>query len=187
MSLTVVLLTGGLSSRMGREKAALEVGGEPLWVRQIACLGELQPQQIWVSARATPAWLPANVEVVLDHPPSRGPLSGIAAALDRMRSSHLLALAVDLPRMTSEHLLKLVGMAQPACGVIPRHQDDLEPLAAIYPKEAVALAQRALESDDVSVRSFAVELLQRSLLREYNLTPAELPCYLNVNTPADLG
>ena len=187
MTLTALLLTGGVSSRMGREKATLEFGGEPLWARQIARLGELQPREIWVSARARPAWLPPNVEVVLDHPPSRGPLSGIAVALDRMDSSHLLALAVDLPRMTSEHLRKLTAMAQPGCGVIPREQDHLEPLAAIYPKEAAALAQSTLGSDDVSLHGLARKLLQQSLLRAYHLTPEELPLYFNVNTPRDLG
>src|SRR6266851_3658974 len=143
MTLTALLLTGGLSSRMGRDKAVLQVDGEPLWCRQIALLRELQPEALWVSARTRPAWVPPNIEVVLDHPPSRGPLSGITAALVRMESTHLLALAIDLPCMTREHLLKLVGCIQPECGVIPRHHDHLEPLAAIYPKEAAALAQNA--------------------------------------------
>jgi molybdopterin-guanine dinucleotide biosynthesis protein A len=103
-----------------------------------------------------------------------------------MQTSHLLALAVDLPRMTSEHLRQLAGKAQPGCGVAPFNQDHLEPLAGIYPKEAAAMAQTALASQDTSMRSFARELLRRGLLREHALAPQEIPLYFNINTPGDL-
>lgn len=171
---------------MGRDKATLVIEAQPLWARQIGLLQELQPEAIWVSARVAPSWVPPNLEVVVDNPPSRGPLSGISAALDRTRSSHLLALAVDLPRMTSEHLGKLAGLAQPACGVIPRNLKGWEPVVAIYPKEASALASRALASQDVSMQSFALALVRQGLLRPYCLVAEETALYLNVNTPQDL-
>ena len=186
MTLTALLLTGGLSSRMGREKSTLEFAGGILWARQIALLTELRPQELWISSRTSPPWLPPSLEVVLDNPPSRGPLSGIVAALSRMQTTHLLALAVDLPRMTSQHLLKLLDLARPGCGVVPRNQAYLEPLAAIYPKEANGRAISALASQDVSMHSFARGLLEQRLLREYILVAAEAPFYFNVNTPADL-
>jgi len=186
ITLTALLLVGGLSKRMGRDKATLVLEGEPLWVRQLSLLRDLKPAALWVSARTAPAWLPPDTELILDAPPSRGPLSGIAAALDRMHSSHLLALAVDLPRMTPEHLRKIAGMANPARGVIPRNQDRLEPLAAIYPKQAVSPAQSALASQDSSMRSFAGELLRLELLRDYVLSSEERGLYRNLNTREDL-
>jgi molybdopterin-guanine dinucleotide biosynthesis protein A len=186
MALTALLLTGGLSSRMARDKATLVVEGQPLWAWQLALLRELQPERIWVSARTVPSWAPADVQVVLDLPPSRGPLSGIVAALDRLPSSHLLTLAVDLPRMTSEHLRKLTALTRPGCGVIPRNQNHLEPLVAIYPKEAASTARGALESDDVSLQRFARGLLTQQLLTEYPLAAEEMALYLNANRPADL-
>jgi molybdopterin-guanine dinucleotide biosynthesis protein A len=186
ITVTAVLLVGGLSRRMGRDKATLVIEGEPLWARQLSLLRALKPAALWVSARTAPVWLPPDTELVLDSPPSRGPLSGIAATLDRMQSSHLLALAVDLPSMTVEHLRKIAGMANPACGVIPRNQDHLEPLAAIYPKQAVSLARSALTSQDFSMRSFAGELLRLELLRDYVLSAEERGLYQNLNTPQDL-
>ena len=89
MTLTALLLAGGLSSRMGREKATIMYGAEPLWVRQIALLGELRPDVIWISVRTAPCWAPSNFKLVVDDPPSRGPLSGITAALDRLSLIHI--------------------------------------------------------------------------------------------------
>jgi molybdopterin-guanine dinucleotide biosynthesis protein A len=171
---------------MGSDKATLTVAGEPLWARQIALLQELRPEAIWISARTPPSWLPSNARVVLDVPPSRGPLSGIAAGLARLQSSHLLVVAVDLPRMTGRHLRKLLKMAEPGCGVIPSNQDQLEPLAAVYPKEAAGLAQSALALEDLSLQGFSTKLLQQHLLRKYPLNSKELPLYFNANTPEDL-
>jgi molybdopterin-guanine dinucleotide biosynthesis protein A len=184
--LTALLLVGGLSLRMGRDKATLLLSGKPLWFRQLALLRELQSAAIWISARETPPWVPLDIEVVLDTTPSRGPLSGIVAALNRTQTSHLLVLAVDLPRMTSEHLLKLASVTTPGCGVVPSHEKHLEPLTAIYPKEAASLAQHALESPDVSMHSFARKLLEQRLLKEYPLAREEADLYLNVNTRRDL-
>ena len=186
ITLTAVLLVGGLSRRMGRDKATLVFEGTPLWARQLALLRELKAEALWVSARTAPPWLPTDTELMLDSVPSRGPLSGIAAALERMQSSHLVVLAVDLPRMTSEHLRKIAGMASPACGVIPRNQDHLEPLAAIYPKAAAPVAQRALASNDFAMKSFAGELLRLELMRDYLLSSGQRGLYRNLNTTQDL-
>jgi len=78
MTLTALLLAGGRSSRMGFDKATLNIGGEPLWQRQLRVLCELSPATLWISARARPAWCPSEVEVVLDESPLNAPLSGLA-------------------------------------------------------------------------------------------------------------
>ena len=184
--LTGLLLAGGLSSRMGHDKATLLIDDQPLWARQMAVLRQLRPEAIFISARLAPDWAPADVHVLLDNPPSRGPLSGIAAALSQLRGSHLLVLGVDLLDMTSEHLAKLRDWTEPGRGVIPRNRDHLGPVAAIYPREAAALAQKALALHDVSLQSFAAELLREGFLKEYAVTPEEAGLYVNLNSPEDL-
>ncbi|MGC9944666.1 MAG: NTP transferase domain-containing protein, partial [Verrucomicrobiota bacterium] len=94
MTLSAILLAGGLSRRMGADKATLLVEGKPLWQRQLQVLSAMRPVALWVSARGVLPWCPLEMEVVLDKAPSRGPLSGVAAALCRLRTSHLLVLAV---------------------------------------------------------------------------------------------
>lgn len=186
MKPSVLLLAGGRSRRMGVDKATLLISGEPLWQRQLRVLSDLRPSAVWVSARTVPPWRPPEIEVVTDTPPSRGPLSGVAAGLRRLQTSHLLVLAIDLPQMTAEHLRKLWSMARPGIGVVPLHGDYLEPLCAIYPAEAVVAAEKALKSNDVSLQHFAQNLLRQSQAQIYDLPSEERPLYLNLNTPSDL-
>ena len=186
MTLSAMLLAGGQSQRMGTEKATLLVSGEPLWQRQLRVLQELQPVELWVSAREARPWCPPGIEVVLDKIPGRGPLSGVAAGLRRLQTSHLLVLAVDLPQMTAGHLSKLRSLTRPGRGVIPRQGDYFEPLCAIYPVEAIALAEAMLGAGNVSLQPFAQLLLGKSQAVAYDLTPAEQTLYFNMNTPADV-
>src|SRR4051812_26282667 len=97
ITLTAVLLAGGESRRMGNDKATIQFEGEPLWRRQLEVLRTLAVEKIIVSARKAPDWLPDDVELRVDDVPSRGPLSGLTKALMAMRTTHLVALAVDMP------------------------------------------------------------------------------------------
>ena len=157
-----------------------------LWTRQLDVLRETQPAALWVSARACPDWSPPEVKVLLDEPPSRGPLSGLAAALRSMQTSHLLVLAIDLPEMTSAHLLKLWEMARPRCGVVPTNDGFFEPLCAIYPSEAAPAARTALAGEDFSLQSFARFLERDQRLCPYSLAGMEKRLYRNLNSPGDL-
>lgn len=187
MTLTAMLLAGGRSRRMGRDKAAVRIAGEPLWQRQLRLLRGLSPAALWVSARAVPPWCPTEIEVVADRPPSRGPLSGLAAGLCRLQTSHLLVLAIDLPRMTLEHLRKLVALARSGTGILPARGDCLEALCAVYPVEAAGTAHEALSGCDASLQHFGRILIRQSQAQVYELPPEEQPLYLNMNTPSGLN
>jgi molybdenum cofactor guanylyltransferase len=185
MTLTAVLLTGGLSRRMGTDKATMAVAGKSAWIRQLALLRELRPEVLWLSARSRPVWCPPELEVILDTPPSRGPLSGLAAALHRLETSHLFVVAIDLPRLTPEMLSRLWSLAQPGCGVIPVNDGHYEPLCAVYPKAAAAVAEASLAANNLSLQNLATRLLDGNLLRMHTLTRGEQPLFHNMNTAAD--
>jgi len=159
MTLSAVLLAGGESRRMGVEKATVVFKGEPLWKKQLSLLRELNPETIFVSARTERDWRPADTELLLDEPPARGPLSGIAAALTRTKSDQLLVLAVDMPFMTRGQLRFLCGQATAGCGVLPMVGERAEPLAAIYPQAASSEFAAALANNDFSVQMIARHLV----------------------------
>ena len=184
VTLTALLLAGGESRRMGIDKATLKLAGKPLWQRQLWLLEELHPQELWVSARMRPVWCPAEIEVVLDEPPSRGPLSGIVAALLRLQTSHLIALAIDLPQMTATHLRQLLTLAQPGRGVVSVNGDLFEPLCAIYPAEALVAANEALQQNQLSLQSLVKDLVEGNRLTLNRVNESDKALYYNANEPS---
>jgi len=168
---------------MGRDKATIEFEGQPVWRRQLEVLGAVGPERIFVSARAQPSWLPDDAELILDDPPSRGPLSGLTKASAAMRTTHLLALAVDMPFMTAEQLAVLCGFGGEGRGVVAVIGERTEPLAAIYPAEAAADFANALAGTD-----FSLQRVIRKLAAEDKVTLLAVPVdnahlYRSVNEP----
>jgi molybdopterin-guanine dinucleotide biosynthesis protein A len=186
MNVSVVLLAGGQSRRMGRDKANVLFSGKPLWQVQLETLQKLEPKEIFVSARIDPPWRRDDVVFVADDPPSRGPLSGLAASLNRMSTSHLLALAIDMPRMNNKYLEFLYAQIQPGHGVLPKIGDRAEPLAAIYPREAAIEIGRALAGTDFSLQSLTCDLVAVGKLRAVPVTQQEEKFFRNINELADL-
>jgi len=185
-TLAAVLLAGGESRRMGQDKATLLFRGKPLWQIQLELLRKLKPMEIFVSARTDPTWRPRDVLFVADVPPSRGPLSGLTAALDQIHTSHLLAFAIDMPWMAEKYLKLLCAQIEPGRGVLPKIGNRTEPLAAIYPREAAAEFRAALAGSDFSLQTLARGLVKAGKLREIPVTARETKFFLNANEPSDL-
>jgi len=186
MNVSAVLLAGGESRRMGRDKATLLFGREPLWRIQLGLLRKLAPFEILISARTDPTWRPVDVYFVADEPPSRGPLSGIKAALARTATTHLLTLAIDMPFMNEQYLRSLCCGIEPGRGVIPVIGGRAEPLAAVYPVEARAEFAAALSGSDFSLQKLAKEFVSKDRLRVVCVTKEEEALFRNLNEPIDL-
>ena len=186
MNISAVLLAGGESRRMGTDKATLLFRGKPLWQVQLETLRKLAPKQIFVSSRSDPPWRCDDVLFVADVPLSRGPLSGLAASMDRMSTSYLLALALDMPWMSHRYLEFLCAHIEPGRGVLPKIGDRAEPLAAIYPREAAIEIRNALRGPDFSLHSLTGDLLAARKLRELSVSEPDMKLFLNMNVPADM-
>jgi molybdopterin-guanine dinucleotide biosynthesis protein A len=170
---------------MGRDKAAVVFHDEPLWRRQLRVLRDLGPAKVFVSARTESAWLPDDTELLLDEPPSRGPLSGLATALARMQTSHLVALAVDMPFVTREQLHHLCNLATEDCGVVPMIGARAEPLAAIYPREAAPDFIATLAGPDFSLQALVRKLAAAGKVRLFPVRETDEHLYKSLNEPSD--
>ncbi|HEY4639387.1 MAG TPA: molybdenum cofactor guanylyltransferase [Candidatus Udaeobacter sp.] len=184
---SAVLLAGGESRRMGTDKATFLFRGKPLWQVQLETLRRLRPAEIFLSARTDPSWRPADVQFIEDVPPSRGPLSGIAASLAKIRTAHLLALAIDMPFMTEDYLSSLWNAIEPGRGVIGKINNRAEPLAAVYPREAEIDFRTALAGSDFSLQNIVRHLVTSGKLREICVAKQERRLFRNVNDVSDVG
>jgi molybdopterin-guanine dinucleotide biosynthesis protein A len=187
ITFSAVLLAGGQSRRMGTDKAALVFRGQALWQRQIQLLRDLRREKIFVSARRAPSWLPDDVELLLDEPPSRGPLSGLTKALAVMRTTHLVVLAVDMPFVTIEEIRGLMRLAGPGRGVVPVIGERAEPLAAVYPAEVAEKFQAALTGPDFSLQRIVRRLGETDRVQLLRVPEASEELYRSLNEPADFN
>jgi molybdopterin-guanine dinucleotide biosynthesis protein A len=186
ITLSAVLLAGGESRRMGRDKAAVVFRDEPLWRRQLRILRDLGPEKVFVSARTESSWLPADTELLLDDLPSRGPLSGLTKAIVQMQTSHLVVLAVDMPFVPREQLRFLCTMASEGRGVVPVIGERAEPLAAVYPAEAALDFAAAMASPDFSLQRIIRKLAADEKVRLYPVPVQDEHLYRSINEPNDI-
>ena len=186
MNLSAVLLAGGESRRMGQDKATVLFHGQPLWCRQLDLLREVSPIEIMISARIDPSWRPEQAVFVADQPPSRGPLSGLAAAMAAMRGTHLLAIAVDMPLMTGACLKWMCGFVAQGRGVVPKIGARAEPLAAIYPHESLLNFTKTLEGQDFSLQRVVDDLVRFSRLSVIDVPESHERLFRSINFPNDI-
>ena len=187
LSFDAVLLAAGHSTRMGRDKALLELAGRSLWQRQREVLSRAGAGRIFLSARSDQAWADAAegfTGVVRDASLDSGPLGGIVAALERCGPGHLAVLAVDLPQMTPAWFAALLAECTPGRGAVGRNGQWFEPLAAIYPRELLPLARAALQRGDLALQKLLAEAVGLKLLGVREIAAGEAPLFANWNEPA---
>ena len=189
MRFSAVILAGGKSSRMGRDKALLEVDGHPLLARQIRLARESGADEVFISGRVDSDYSAFGVHVLRDNFQNAGPLAGIETALGKSSSPLLLVLAVDMPKMSAEFLRLLATHCTKIAGAIPRVNGDIEPLAAFYPKNAAGIAAALLvaETGARSVTHFAERCVAAGFATFVDLPDSDTRFFVNWNSPADVA
>ena len=181
---SAILLAAGRSTRMGRDKALLEIGGVAQWCRQRDVLAAAGAVEIFLSARPEQEWARAAAgftAVVHDALESGGPMVGVAAGLERATHPWLAVLAIDLPAMRPAWFATLLREVAPGVGVVGRRGEFFEPLAAIYPGELRWLAWEALARGDLSLQRLLAAAVAQGLMRVHEIAPAEAARFENWN------
>ena len=186
---SAILLAAGRSTRMGCDKALLELDGAPLWSRQHDVLARAGAAEMLLSARPEQTWTrtaaPHFSAVVHDSCPNSGPLAGLTAGLERATHPHLAVLAIDLPRIGAAWFTILRAGCSPGVGAVGRRIDAgkvyFEPLAAIYPRELMPLAWAALARGELSLQRLLISAVEQRVMCVHEITAVETPLFENWN------
>lgn len=181
------ILVGGASSRMGTDKALLNLGGRNFVERIHAALASLTTETSLVGAKERGAGLPL-LPAVADVHVKWGALGGLHAALAACRAQWAAIVACDLPFVTGELFVRLASLRENFDAVVPVQPDGRwQPLCALY------LTAVCRERAEELIR--AGERRPRSLLDAVRVRPVafnELSdmdgadrFFINVNTPED--
>lgn len=182
---TAFILAGGRSTRMGSDKALLELDGETLLARTLQKARAVAGRVCIVGAREKFELFGPVIEDVYAE---RGPLGGIHAALQATTTDLNLMLAVDMPFLPEAALKYLLDRAR-ACDavvVVPRVGGFSQTLCAVYRLEFAALAAEALAAGNNKIEPLyahtSVRVLEEAELAEVDIIPA---MFDNLNTPQD--
>lgn len=188
MRLGAIILVGGRSSRFGRDKSLLDVGGASALLRVVGAVQPLVDEVLLVGG--SPRFEATGLRWVADDVTEGGPLGGLVSGLRALEADACFALACDTPLLSTSLLacLRDVWAAQRDVQVVvPRLSAGLEPLVAIYGRAARSALEEALKRGERALHRVLARMrvceVSESTLREVD---PELDGFLNINTPADL-
>ena len=140
MGESAIVLCGGRSTRMGRDKAALAFGDETLLARVVRLAGEVASDVVLVARDGQE--LPGGLQAVRDPAEGLGPLAGIAVGLGAIRGERALVVACDMPLLRPALARRLLELSHGLEAVVPVIDGFPVPTCAVYTR---AVAGRALE------------------------------------------
>ena len=182
---TAFILAGGKSSRMGADKAFLQLGDETLLARALKLAGAVAGDvRIVGEARNFSGFGRVVEDVYRD----RGPLGGIHAALSSSVTELSLMLAVDLPFVGPKFLEYVLLRAREsgATVTVPRANSGLQPLCAAYRGGFAAVAEESLREGKNKIDSLFARV-ETCVIEEKELVRAgfSVEMFRNLNTPEE--
>jgi molybdopterin-guanine dinucleotide biosynthesis protein A len=179
------VLAGGVSRRMGRDKAELPIHGEPFWRRQVRVLGQAGANPVTLVRAPHQPTLSPEVPEIHDAIANIGPLAGLHAALTHASATAVAVLAIDMPAIDAGWFRWLRTSCSHAIGAVACQHGRFEPLAAIYPRSALPFVTRQIEQGSHSLQALMEILIVTGLMRAVPLAATESWRAANWNTPRD--
>ena len=191
MGVSAIVLAGGLSRRLGRDKALEPFEGEPLIQRVIGRLSRFTDETVVVvnsEARGKELPLPHDTVIAVDIFPDSGSLGGIFTGLTATRNEWGFVVACDMPFLNTDLILHMLALRSDYDAVVPLLNGYPEPTHAAYSSACLPHIQRRLEARELKIAGFFDDVRVRTLseVEVDDLDPGRLS-FFNVNTPEDLA
>lgn len=189
-NLSVAVLAGGASSRMGRDKSLLSLRGEHLIDRVVTRINQLSDDiMVITNNQEKYNFLREKVRFVPDMTgPGQGPLAGIASALDAAEHERVLIVATDMPFLNVSLLAYLAQLDDTAEVIVPVIAEDGYPetLHAIYSKRALPAIKAQLAAGRRKITRFFRDVQVRYVPR-HEIEPLDplFHSFFNANTPQE--
>ncbi len=181
-----IILAGGQSSRMGVNKAFLEIGGRSL-IERVIEKASLVGHEIVLVTNTPDEYAHLGYPVVPDIHPGKGALGGIYSGLKAVRNPYALVVACDMPFLNASLLRYMILVAPEYDVIVPRTEQGTEPLHALYSKACLPVMARLVQKDRLKIVSLYSQVRVRYVEQEEveTLDPQRLS-FFNVNSSDDL-
>ncbi len=183
--ITGVILAGGKSRRMGRNKALLDLGGICLIEKTYQTMSKLFPEVILVT-NTPDEYAFLNCRCQKDIYPGIGSIAGLHAALSTSNTDRIFVVPCDMPFL-SPALISLLCQTQTTYdAVVPFSPQGMEPLHALYHRRCLPQLEQAITGGDKKIQNFLKDIWTCFLpVSAYRHIPDAEHSFRNVNRPED--
>ncbi len=189
-NVAAVILAGGKSSRMGRDKASIVIGGRSMLQWVIDAASEVAGTVVVVTARwqALPSMeARGRLVLVTDEREDAGPLAGMVTGLGVVEAPVALLLSCDQPFVQPALLTMLAAQAMEAAAAIPMVGRELQPLCSAVRRDARDTLRAMLERGVWAAGAIAdLDGARQVERREWSRVDSEGLSFVGVNTPEEL-
>jgi len=184
--MTGIILSGGKSSRMGLNKAFLEIKGERLIDRTLRQFKELFSEVILVTNEPL-LYLDQDVTLITDIYKRKGPLGGLYAGLFYSSFDYAFLCPCDMPYLNTKFIRYMMERVAGYDIVIPETPEGYHPLHAIYSRRCLPTIKSLLMRDRLKMigcfKGMRVLFIPEPVIRSYD---PEGRMFMNINTQQDL-
>ncbi len=188
---TGIVLAGGLSRRLGRDKAVEQIGGQPLIGRVLDSLSLVTNELIIVvntPERGQELPVPESAIVVVDIYPDSGSLGGIFTGLSSSTNEWAIVVACDMPFLNLDLFRYLLSFREHHDVVVPVIDHRPEPTHAVYSKTCLPSVETRLKIGDLKIARFFDDVRTKFVSQRHveEIDPGKLS-FFNINTEEDLA
>lgn len=189
VEMSIAILAGGRSRRMGRNKALLSLGGQTIISRILGQCAQIAAVEIILIANDMDSYRHLNISIYSDIWPNKGSLGGLASAIAHSQSDWTLILACDMPFVQASFLQFLITLLESDLdAVVPLWQSQLQPFHAIYHKRCLSTFTEYIAKNALKITPILEQLrLRRVYASEYRMFDKNGLSFYNVNTPSELS
>ena len=183
-----IVLGGGQSQRMGRDKRRLHWEGEPFLDRVCRLMSTLFEEVLVVTAQEDYDCSHLPVRLVTDKIPQKGSLGGLYTGLMEAKNTLTFVVACDMPFLLKESISRLCLLPHNDVLVV-KLSNGLQPLHARYSKRCAPIIEQMIQEGDLKIQNLVaqpglkVEIIQETLFDDID---PHRQSFMNINTPADL-
>ncbi|MBC8266690.1 MAG: molybdenum cofactor guanylyltransferase [Flavobacteriales bacterium] len=182
MKITGIILAGGLSSRMGKDKGIIQLDKDKM-IEKIIHLLTPFCDDFLISANNN-NYSSFGINVVNDKTKRIGPLGGIYSCMEENDSNLYVVMSCDTPNITDITIAKLFDNIEDFDVVVPERNERLEPLISLFSSNAVPKIKIEVEKENFKLQN-VIRKLNYTILKIENNKETEKE-FLNINTNEDL-
>ncbi|MGQ9645264.1 MAG: molybdenum cofactor guanylyltransferase [Thermodesulfobacteriota bacterium] len=181
-----IILSGGKSSRMGKNKAFIEIDGAPIIQRIYDLFKTLFPEILIITNEAE-LFQTIEAKIYTDLVPDQGVLGGLYTGIFYANNPHAFCVACDMPFLKGPLIRYLIEKIDDYEVVVPKTRDGLQPLHAIYSKSCLGPIKKIMDQGKLKITDI-YPMVKVNIVKEdefLHLDPTR-ESFLNVNTPEEL-